>query len=382
MPRLPKPYLFRDHYVSRTGGEYVKLCHKSAGLKEAQRLLKEHLKDREQEREQNGGRLCPTLTVAELAALFLATVKVEKSHHTYLDYQRWLTEFAAKHGDRPARSITKQDALAFRNGIATATYNPVRVTKGKARNKRPEVRKPYKPKTVNHAVIACKACWNWAVANDYLPAGKNPFSKLPLLHTEDRQRVITDDEFQALLRNNTDALFRQVLLTLRYTSARPGEVRKLTWPQVDWNNKRLVIRRHKSSRTTKVPLPRLIPLPDCVLALLRWLKGRHGHQPYCFLNSDGNPWTKDAFVQRMESLRRRAGIAADENGEQLVLYHNRHTFLTAAASAAGISGPMLQDLAGHTDAATTKRYAHLANQEMVRAGQRVADALRPRKPGR
>jgi len=118
------------------------------------------------------------------------------------------------------------------------------------------------------------------------------------------------------------------------------------------------------------------------VALLRHLQKRQGHQPYCFLNSRGEPWTKDAFVQRMDSLRERAGIAPDENGEKLVLYSNRHTYITAGASRAGISGPMLQQLAGHTDSSTTKKYAHLANREILQAGQRVAESLRPRKPGR
>ena len=141
-----------------------------------------------------------------------------------------------------------------------------------------------------------------------------------------------------------------------------------------------MIYRHKSSHTAKVSKPKLIPMSACVENLLFWLKKKHGNQPFVFLNSEGNPWTKDAFVQRMDSLRMRAGIAADENGERLVLYHHRHTFLTAAASGQGISGPMLQQLAGHTDPRTTERYAHLANKDINQASQRVADGLRPQRP--
>jgi integrase len=277
-------------------------------------------------------------------------------------------------------------ALDFRNTVATRTFVTGVVTVGqnkgkvaaKAKTKPP---KTYKPKTVNHAIIGLKRCWNWGIQNDYLPS-KNPFSGLPLLHSEGRERIVTDEEFQALLRNNTDALFRQFLLVLRYTSARPGEVRKLTWTMVDWPNHRLVINVHKTTRTQKVRKARLIPIPPCIEKLLRWLQQRHGDQPYCFLNSKGQPWTKDAVIQRMESLRRRAGIAPDETGENLVLYSNRHTFITAAASSEGISGPMLQQLAGHTDARTTEKYAHLANREIGKAGQRVAESLRPRKPGK
>jgi integrase len=378
VPRPAKPYLHRGWYVTNVGGVRHKLCRESDGADAAEgAFLKLKLEQR-----QTGGRVYPNLKVTELIALFLDTVQIEKSHHTYLDYQRWLTVFAHKHGSRPAQDVTRQEALAFRNGIASDSYNSVRLTRGTARKKREGARKPYKPKTVNHALIALKRCWNWGIENDHLPPGKNPFAKLPLLHANGRQRIVSDQEFRALLRHNTDALFRQVLLTLRYTSARPGEVRKLTWPQVDWDNSRLVIWRHKSTRTAKESLPRIIPLPACIAALLRHLQRQRGHQPYCFLNSEGRPWTKDAFVQRMESLRRRAGIVPDENGEQLVLYSNRHTFITAAASAEGISGPLLQDLAGHTDPSTTKRYAHLANREIQRAGQRVAESLRPRKPGK
>ena len=143
-----------------------------------------------------------------------------------------------------------------------------------------------------------------------------------------------------------------------------------------------MLHRHKSSNTSKVRRPKLIPMCPCVEKLARWLHRRHGDQPFVFLNSDGSPWTKDAFVQRMESLRRRAGVAPDENGESLVLYHHRHAFLTAAASGQGISGPMLQQLAGHTDPRTTERYAHLANKDIHQAGLRVAEGLRPQRPGK
>src|SRR5205814_932675 len=55
MPRPPKPYLERDWYVSRAGGEYIKLCRRSQGLPKANAILRDHLKQRERQREQNGG---------------------------------------------------------------------------------------------------------------------------------------------------------------------------------------------------------------------------------------------------------------------------------------------------------------------------------------
>jgi integrase len=366
MPRPAKPYLSRGWYVTNLGGKRQRLCPQADGL----RAARDALLRVQQEHQDNGGRPFPGLSVVELAALFLDTVKVEKAQDTYAVYQRWLTEFAKLHGGKQARLITRLEAQQFKNDLARRTW---------VRNKQPA--RPYKPKTVNHALIALKRCWNWGIESEILPP-KNPFSKIPLLHTEGRQRVMTDEEFQALLRHSTDSRFRQILIALRYTSARPGEVRNLTWAQVDWVNHRWVIHRHKSSRTAKVSKPKIIPMCPCVENLTRWLHARQGDQPHVFLNSRGQPWTKDAFVQRMDGLRQRAGIVADENGENLVLYHHRHTFLTAAASNEGISGPMLQQLAGHTDPRTTERYAHLANKDIHRAGMRVAEGLRPQRPGK
>jgi integrase len=339
MPRPAKPYLCRGWYVSNLGGKRHRLCPEADGLKAA----RDALLRLQQEVEGNGGRPFPSLSVVELVALFLDSVKVERSHHTYLDYQRWLAEFVRVHGHRQARDIARHDAQQFRNGIANGTW---------VRNRQSP--RPYKPKTVNHAVIALKRCWNWAIQSDLLPA-RNPFDKMPLLHAEGRQRVMTDAEFQALLRHSSDSCFRRVLIALRYTSARPGEVRNLTWAQVDWENHRWVLHRHKSSRTARVSKPKIVPMCLCVEKLLRWLHRRNGHQPFVFLNSVGQPWTKDAFVQRMDSLRQRAGIVPDENGEHLVLYHHRHTYLTRAAATLGISGPMFL---------------------------RVAEGLRPQRPGK
>jgi integrase len=366
MPRPAKPYLWRGWFITNLGGRRHRLCKESEGIK----VAREAMIRLRGEIEENGGRPFPGLTVTELVALFLDSVKVERSVHIYEDYRRWLTEFARRHGHRSARDITPLQALEFRNEIATGSW---------VRNRQSP--RPYKPKTLNHALIALKRCWNWGIDNELIPP-KNPFKRLPLLYAEGRQRVMTDAEFRSLLRFSSDAQFRLVLIALRYTSARPGEVRNLTWAQVDWDNHRWVIHRHKTSRTTRLPVPKIIPMCSVVENLMRWLQKRSGDQPYVFLNSLGRPWTRCAFVQRMDSLRRRAGIAPDENGENLVLYHDRHTFLTAAASNAGISGPLLQQLAGHTDPRMTQKYAHLADREIVRAGQRVAESLRPRRPGK
>jgi hypothetical protein len=180
MPRRAKPYLHRGWCVTNVGGIRHKLCPEADGPDAAE----EAFLGLQTERRRTGGRTFPNLKVVELVALFLDSVKVEKSGATYTDYQRWLTEFVSKHGGRTAREVTRPDAVKFRNELSTTEYRPARVTRGPDRGKRMGEARRYSPKTVNHAVIALKRCWNWAAVNRYLPPGENPFANLPLLHAE------------------------------------------------------------------------------------------------------------------------------------------------------------------------------------------------------
>src|SRR5262249_24218993 len=142
--------------------------------------------------DQDGNKVYQDLSVAALFALFLKDVEAEKSSHTFLDYQRWLTDFARLHGGRQARYVSRLDAQNYRNDLTRRTWD-----RGKKKGQ------PYKPKTINHAVIALKRAWNWAIEMELVP-GKNPFAKTALLHAEGRKRTATEEEFRALMAKATD----------------------------------------------------------------------------------------------------------------------------------------------------------------------------------
>jgi integrase len=369
MPREAKPYAERGWYVSRPFGRYVRLCRVDEGMTEAKRLLKLKLGELEVEREQLGGRLSTRMTVTELFTLFLEDVEATKDEDTFRDYQRWCTEFARAHGNKPARSITKAHANDFKLALMKATY---------VVGKQPP--RPYKPKTVNHALITLRRAFNWAIETERLPAGRNPFAGVGLLHCEGRKRVATEAEFQSLLEHCTDDAFRDVLTVLRYTSARPQDLYSLTWSMVDWDARMWVLAEHKGSRTAREPKPRIIGMNDEVERVLRRRREQFGGAGHVFLNADGRPWTKDALGLRMRRLRERAGIKPDEQGEQFVLYTNRHTFLTKAGADPAISQSTLAEIAGHTDPRTTARYVHAARLAVAADGRRVADSLNSPAP--
>jgi integrase len=365
MPRLPKPFRWRNGWYTDAGGKRTRLLDGSASVTAAQTALRQLLG----EHDQNGGIAHPNLTVTELVALFLDMVQAENSESTYYQYQRWLKEFAKLHGTQQARRINTLEGQQFKNRLLAGAH--------------PKTKKPYMPRTINAALIALKRCWNWAIDTESLGLLKNPFKKVKLLPEQGRRRIATEEEFRKLLRHS-DALFRQVLLCLRFMPIRPQDLRSLVWSgenEVDFDNHCWIIRKDKTIRTRKSKQAKIVMMPPFIEKMLQLRKSR-SESPFVFVNEDGTIWTKDSLALRMRRLRERAGILADANDEQIVLYTNRHTYLTKAASV--MTPAELQALAGHTDYRTTKRYVHLVEQQKLLsdAADRAVDALKPQRPGK
>jgi integrase len=192
--------------------------------------------------------------------------------------------------------------------------------------------------------------------------------------------VATEAEYQALLDHCTDDAFRDVLVAMRHTSARPQDIYTLTWDMVDWAGSMWVLTEHKAARTARVPKPRVIGMSHEVERVLRARREKYGTEGHVFLNADGRPWKKDALGLRMRRLRERAGVRPDANGEHFVLYTNRHSFLTRAGADPTISQSALADIAGHTNPTTTARYVHAARQAVADAGRRVGNSITPPTP--
>lgn len=162
----------------------------------------------------------------------------------------------------------------------------------------------------------------------------------------------TDAEYRAMLRN-TSPCFRRVLVGIRFSGMRPGEVREVEWPEVRESLSALVIGAEK----TKTKATRRIPFNHVLLKLVLWLKRRAplGTGPV-FLNSRGDQWTISAFVSRINRLREAAHLPDD-----VKLHGGRHLFATRAILN-GIDIAVLAQLLGHKSISTTQRYIHLANK--------------------
>ena len=153
----------------------------------------------------------------------------------------------------------------------------------------------------------------------------------------------------------TVALLRFLLLT----GCRFGEAANATWSQIDLSTGTWT----KPSSHVKQKKQHTVPLSAPALALLTELQAVAGSNPLVFASPrTGRPIV--AIKTAWKAIR----VAADLPGVRI--HDLRHSFASALA-ASGASLQLIGSLLGHSQLATTARYAHLADDARREAVERV-----------
>lgn len=222
-----------------------------------------------------------------------------------------------------------------------------------------------------HEYQAVIRCFNWAVDEAKI-LRSHPFLDLSLPPRNERLRILSPAEMQGFLRGTRPA-GRGFFLALRETMARPQEIRAACWHNLQSEDPCLVIedalregkalivlrdfkdrrRRRESTRPRVLLVSRRLGR-----LILRLRRSSAAAADHIFLNSRGVPWTRNGVRCLSRRVRRRLGLAADANGENVVAYTFRHSRATLAASK-GIVDRLLSDILGHVETRTTRRYVHL-----------------------
>jgi integrase len=221
----------------------------------------------------------------------------------------------------------------------------------------------------NGFVRAVKRLYKWAAEEELVP--KNPFAKLAVPTCGRRERVLTRDELRRLYLASPRA-FRRLLFVQLHTMARPGEIRGLTWSQIDWTNRVIVVVKFKGKLRRRDKLKaRCIPLDSAVVQLLRTLHRKSadpGPDGRVFKSPKGKPWTPNGVRCAMRRARKKAGL--DGGDEPVVCYHLRHTAATEAVRG-DLNLKLVAEVMGHARTSTTERYTHLDTRDVVGAIDRI-----------
>lgn len=167
---------------------------------------------------------------------------------------------------------------------------------------------------------------------------------------------------QAIAEGEKNGLNPQALAILKLlilTGARKGEIESLRWDEIDFENGYL---RLADSKTGQKSIP-LSAAAQKVLAA----QHKFADSPFVFPSSRGaGHYEGTPKVWRI--VRAQAGL------NDVRLHDLRHSFASVAVSG-GVSLPIIGALLGHSDSATTQRYAHLHDDPLKAAAEAVGGKI-------
>jgi integrase len=190
----------------------------------------------------------------------------------------------------------------------------------------------------------------------------NPVKGIERNQEHRRRRYLSAEELKRLIRALDacrDQQSADIVRLLMLTGARRGETLQARWDDFDLAKR--VWR--KPGATTKQKTEHQVPLSEAAVQLMTSLRRRADKDAeWVFPAADGGPRrdVKDAWG----SLCRAASIKSAR------LHDLRHTYASVLASA-GLSLPVIGALLGHTQPATTHRYAHLFDDPLRAAAERA-----------
>jgi len=221
----------------------------------------------------------------------------------------------------------------------------------------------YASGTTNRVLVLLRFVFNLAKKWGIPGSADNPTAGLKTAPDVCRERFLTHDEARRLLLaldTDENRVAASAIKLLLFTGARRNEITHAKWEFVNWEKRTLLVPRAKSGR------PRSIHLNSAALELLRSTPRAPGN-PYIFPSPvTGRPSPSMHFP--WWRVRERAALS------DVRLHDLRHSFASFLVNQ-GVSLYVVQGLLGHTQARTTQRYAHLANDTLADAAEVIRNVV-------
>jgi integrase len=223
----------------------------------------------------------------------------------------------------------------------------------------------------------------------YIPIERNPMELVKLKQSTRREReprILTKDEFEALLNEITDEPFRTMVLLDMCLGLRCSELLALKWMDVDWDKLTILVRRaivsgHVDDVKTRYSRA-AVPLDPAVAEVLhRWKLATEfkRDEDWIFASpftAGERPYLQNAVQQhRIAPAGRRIGI------ERLGWHDLRHTY-RSWLSMTGAPITVQKDLMRHSSVQTTMNiYGGALSEEKREANRKVVQMVLTAKAG-
>jgi integrase len=280
-------------------------------------------------------------TIAELARRFLVEhIETKRKASSARAYRKLLENIILPAlGNRKAADVTRPEVIRLHHANRATPYQ------------------------ANRILALLSSMFNLAERWGLRPDGSNPCRHIEKFREHKRERMLSPNELARLGDVLVDAPASPYAVAavklLVFTGARLGEVLGLKWEWIDFERGEARLPDSKTGAKT-------LQLPPPALAVLADLPRLEGNPHVIVGQKDGaalvnleKPW---------RAIREAAGLDA------VRLHDLRHAFASVAASS-GMGLPIIGKMLGHTQAATTARYAHLADDPVKAAAAAVAGKI-------
>jgi integrase len=280
-------------------------------------------------------------TVSELAERFLAQhAEAKRKASTAREYRRLLDHVALPViGKRKVADIIRRDIERLHQARGET------------------------PTEANRALACLSTMFNLAERWGLRPDGSNPCRHIEKYPQRRRERFLSPAELarlgEALAAYDGSPYAVAAVKLLIFTGARLGEVLGLRWEWVDFERGEARLLDSKTGAKT-------LHLPPPALGVLAELPRLDGN-PHVIVGAK-----ERAALVNLEKPWRAIRAAAGLDGVRL--HDLRHAFASVAA-ASGMGLPIIGKMLGHSQPATTARYAHLASDPVKAAAATVAGKI-------
>jgi len=275
-------------------------------------------------------------------------------------------------GTRDSRTITRQDIALLHRNLAD------------------------KPTTANRCVTVLGAVYSWAIKMEIFPDGiRNPCQLQDKFKEQGRERFLTSDELsrlgETIRRAETDGIewtpdptkkvkhaprpenrktviraeAAAAIRLLILTGARLNEILNLEWRHVDLERGLLFL---PDSKTGKKTIILNAPAVAVLMSLPR--TSVYVMPGDVIIDADGRTVEKP----RVDLKRPWALVTKAAGLEGLRIHDLRHSFASFGAGS-GMGLPIIGKLLGHSQSATTARYAHLDNDPLRKASEAIGSII-------
>lgn len=327
-------------------------------------------------RDQNGTRLKRTFRTKREAEAFDSSIKLQKYENQlvrngvksarYLFTQSIEDYLLTKSDLRPA-SYTKYSFVLlelqkfaqatglkyideFSPDHATLLYNELIKEKETIRGKK-KIKAKAKPKTVNFFLVVVRAFFQQEFIKDHIK--RNPMLHIRNLKVEKRKpEFYTREELKLFFAQPMDDAYRLAFMGLLFTGMRFAELANITWEDVDFGNRLLLVRPKENFRTKTFNSERSIPLNSILYELIVKYYPNRLSDKYVFTSARGFQLRERKMLETCKEVAVTAGIATNS-----YLHKFRHTYATMLIQN-GVKIQNIKELLGHWSVSETERYAH------------------------